>query len=274
MTLKTSTPIALVAVITLIGCGGTSKASTTQKVTASAGATLTAGAATLTIPAGALTKDTQVTLREAEPHHAGRVTRVEVEPHDALAAGHEAHLSVKVSDSNPKVKMHSGSDDSLEDVEVDDRNHHSFKTNTTTLGDWRCDLRGHLRGRPGVRRRRVRGAQRCSEDLRGGLRHRPGVRRRDLQDSRRVRDGARWYPRHLLADLRDRPRVPRRPLLGARVEAAQSGRRSDVCAPARGGPPGTRLAFFGGAVPGGRGAVPDKNLPMNQRFEQSNSAGR
>lgn len=135
MTLKTSTPIALVAVITLIGCGGSSKPSTTQLVTASAGATLTAGAATLTIPAGALTKDTQVTLREAEPQHAGRVARVEVEPHDALAAGHEAHLSVKVSDSNPKVKMHNGSDDSLEDVEVDDRNHHAFKTNMTTLGD-------------------------------------------------------------------------------------------------------------------------------------------
>ena len=79
--------------------------------------------------------DTQVTLREAEPQHAGRVERVEVEPHDALAAGHEAHLSVKVSDSNPKVRMHSGSDDSLEDVEVDDRNHHAFKTNMTTLGD-------------------------------------------------------------------------------------------------------------------------------------------
>ena len=136
MKLSTSTPIALVTALafTLIGCGG-GKPSTTQLVTASAGATLTAGAATLTIPAGALTKDTQVTLREAEPQHAGRVDRVEVEPHDALAAGQTAHLSVKVSDSNPKVKMHSGSDDSLEDVEVDDRNHHSFKTNMTTLGD-------------------------------------------------------------------------------------------------------------------------------------------
>lgn len=78
-----------------------------------------------------------MTLREADPKHTGRADRVEIEPHDALNVGPglEAHLSVKVSDSNPKVKMHSGSDDSLEDVEVDDRTHHSFKTNMTTLGD-------------------------------------------------------------------------------------------------------------------------------------------
>lgn len=140
MTFKTSNSIPVVAAmaLTLIGCGGTSaKPSTTQTVTASAGATLTAGAATLTIPAGALKSNTQVTLREADPKHTGRADRVEIEPHDALNVGPglEAHLSVKVSDSNPKVKMHSGSDDSLEDVEVDDRNHHSFKTNMTTLGD-------------------------------------------------------------------------------------------------------------------------------------------
>lgn len=139
MTFKTSSSIPLVAAmaLTLIGCGGTSKPSTTQSVTASAGATLTAGAATLTIPPGALKSNTQVTLREADPKHTGRADRVEIEPHDALNVGPglEAHLSVKVSDSNPKVKMHDGTDDSLEDVEVDDRNHHSFKTNMTTLGD-------------------------------------------------------------------------------------------------------------------------------------------
>jgi len=137
MTYQTSTPIAFVAAaLTLIGCGGTSaKPSTTQLVTASAGATLTAGAATLTLPPGALTKDTQVTLREAEPRHASRAARVEIEPHDALAAGHEARVSVKVTDSNSKVILHDGADDSLEDVEVDDRNHHSFKTSMTTLGD-------------------------------------------------------------------------------------------------------------------------------------------
>ena len=125
---------AAAAALALLGCGG-SKPSATTTVVAAQGATLTAGAATLTIPAGALTKDTAITLREADPQHANRAARVEIQPHDALAAGHEAHLSVKVSNANPKVKMHDGSDDSLEDVEVDDRNHHSFKTNMSTLGD-------------------------------------------------------------------------------------------------------------------------------------------
>jgi hypothetical protein len=128
--------VSAAAAITMIGCGSTSsRPSTTQTVTASTGATLTAGVATLTVPPGALTRDTTVTLREAEPQHASRAARVEVEPHDALAAGHEAHLSVKVSDTNPRVKMHQGADDSLEDVELADRNHHSFKTNMATLGD-------------------------------------------------------------------------------------------------------------------------------------------
>jgi len=134
MTFKT-VAFAAGTALALIGCGSGSKPSTTQAVTASQGATLTAGSATLTIPAGALTKDTQVTLREAEPNHANRAARVEIEPHDALVSGKMAHVSVRVSDDNPKVKMHSGSDDSLEDVEVDDRNHHSFKTSMNTLGD-------------------------------------------------------------------------------------------------------------------------------------------
>jgi hypothetical protein len=133
---NTSFIAAASAALALIGCGGTStKPSTTQTVNASTGATLTAGAATLTIPAGALARDTSVTLREAEPRHAGRAARVEIEPHDTLVGGHEAHLSVRVSDDNPRVKMHQGDDDSLQDVEVDDRNHHAFKTNLSALGD-------------------------------------------------------------------------------------------------------------------------------------------
>jgi hypothetical protein len=128
-----------IATLAMVGCGS-SKPSTTQTVTAAAGATLTAGAATLFIPPGALTKDTAVTLREAEPKHSTNSQRFEVEPHDALNDGvqHEAHLAVKVSDSSPggpRVKMHRGSDDALEDVEVDDRNHHSFKTDMSTLDD-------------------------------------------------------------------------------------------------------------------------------------------
>lgn len=132
------TSFVTVTVLALIGCSGSSstpRASTTRAVTAATGGTLTAGAATLSIEPGALTQDTTITLREAEPHHAGRATRIEVEPHDALTALHEAHLSVRVGDTNPVVTMHQGADDSLEDVEVDDRNHHAFKTNMTALGD-------------------------------------------------------------------------------------------------------------------------------------------
>src|SRR4051812_34160291 len=113
--------------------GGNDKASTGQTVGA-AGATLKAGAAMLTIPAGALSQDVQVTLREAEPQHQGRVVRVEVEPHGrALAV--PAVISVKVDDTNPRVTMHNGSDDSLMDTEVEDRNHHQFKTSMSQLGE-------------------------------------------------------------------------------------------------------------------------------------------
>jgi hypothetical protein len=40
-----------------------------------------------------------------------------------------------VSDSNVRVKLHLGANDSLADVEIDDRNHHSFKTHLATLDD-------------------------------------------------------------------------------------------------------------------------------------------
>lgn len=125
------------AALAASGCGSSasSRPSTTQAVSAASGGTLTAGAATLSISPGALASDTTVTLREAEPHHSGRATRIEVEPHAVLVAGHEAHVAVRVSASNPRVAMHQGSDDSLASIEVEDRNHHEFKTNMSTLGD-------------------------------------------------------------------------------------------------------------------------------------------
>jgi hypothetical protein len=118
-------------------CGGGNSGSTQQSVD-SAGATLKAGAATLTIPAGALTQSTPVTLREASPQHAGRVERVEIEPH-GLALAQPALLSVQVDDTNAKVKMH-GDDDGLVDVEVEDRNHHDYKTTMTALGNVEVEL--------------------------------------------------------------------------------------------------------------------------------------
>jgi len=124
------------ALLTFAACGG-GNASTAQKVGA-AGATLKAGAATLTIPAGALTQDTQVTLREATPEHSGRAERIEVEPHGQVLA-QPARISIHVDDSNAKVKMH-GDDDSLVDVEIEDRNHGDFKTSLSTLGSIEVEL--------------------------------------------------------------------------------------------------------------------------------------
>ncbi len=134
MKLDSGMYIVTATAIAMLGCGSSSPSSS-QLVPASSGATLTAGAATLTIPPGALTHDTNVTLREADPQHAGRTTRVEVQPHDTLAPGHVALLSVKMSDGNVRVRMHHAADDSLADVEVDDRNHHAFKTKMNMLGD-------------------------------------------------------------------------------------------------------------------------------------------
>ena len=130
--------VAAAASLTLLGCGsGTSNPSTSQTVGAS-GATLKAGVATLTIPAGALSQSTQVTLREAEPQHQGRVERVEVEPH-GLALAQPARVSVRVDDANAKVKMHDD-DDALVDVEVENRNHGEYKTSMGHFGGIEVEL--------------------------------------------------------------------------------------------------------------------------------------
>jgi len=122
----------------IAACGGSDSASSTAQI-GSAGGTLTAGSASLSIPAGALTQSTQVTLREAEPHHAGRVHRFEVEPHGQSLA-QPARLAVKVDDSNARVKMHDGTSDDLVPVEVEDRNHGSYKTSMGQLGEIEVEL--------------------------------------------------------------------------------------------------------------------------------------
>ena len=124
--------IASLALVAACG-GGNDKASTAQTVGAT-GATLRAGSAMLTIPAGALSQNVQVTLREAEPQHQGRVDRVEVEPH-GMALAQPAVVSVHVDDTNAKVSMHDGSDDSLKDTEIEDRNHGDYKTTMSSLGE-------------------------------------------------------------------------------------------------------------------------------------------
>ena len=117
----------------LVACGGASSKPSTVQTVGSAGATLTAGAATLTIPANALAQSAQVTLREAEPRHQGRSNRIEVEPR-GLSLAQPARLSVKVDDSNARVKMHDGNDD-LVSVEVEDRNRGAYKTTMTQLSE-------------------------------------------------------------------------------------------------------------------------------------------
>jgi hypothetical protein len=140
MTSKNLTLVAVFAsaALTLVGCGGAGSSGATQSTATvgAAGATLRAGQASLSIPAGALASDTQITLRETEPHHVGRVARIELEPH-GLALAQAAHLSIKLDDKNVKVKMLDDSTETehLAEVEVEDRNHHQFKTSTSQLGE-------------------------------------------------------------------------------------------------------------------------------------------
>jgi hypothetical protein len=127
--------LAAAVAIVAAGCGSTSPGTALSSQTATVGAaggTLRTGAVTVSIPAGALSDDVQVTVREAEPHHAGAVARVELEPRD-LRLGASAVVVVRVDDRNGRVKM---SDDSgnLVQVEIEDPNHHTFKTVEDRLG--------------------------------------------------------------------------------------------------------------------------------------------
>jgi len=128
----------LAAAVIFAACGGGSDRASTVQTVGAAGATLKAGAAMLTIPAGALKSDTPVTLREAEQHHQGRAERVEVEPHGTTLLV-PAELSVKVDDNNAKVKMHDGNDDPV-DTEIEDRNHGVYKTSMSSLGEVEVEL--------------------------------------------------------------------------------------------------------------------------------------
>ena len=63
---------------------------------------------------------------------------MEMEPR-GLALAKPARLSVRVDDANARVKMH-GADDNLVNVEVEDRNHGSYKTNMAQLGEVEVEL--------------------------------------------------------------------------------------------------------------------------------------
>jgi hypothetical protein len=132
--------LGLAAVLAVAACGKShdSLPSASLVVGPLGGTISTGGAATLTIPAGALATPTQITVTEAEPHHAGRTLRVEIEPH-GQAVGLPARLAVRFDDSNAKVKL---VDDSgaLHSVEVEDRNHGEYKTGMSQLGEIEVEL--------------------------------------------------------------------------------------------------------------------------------------
>lgn len=132
--------LGVAAAFALAACGKSadnSKPSATT-VVGPTGGTVSTGAATLTVPAGALAQPTQITVTEAEPHHAGNTMRVEIEPHgQALAV--PARLGMRFDDANAKVKL---VDDSgtLHSVEVEDRNHGEYKTSMDHLGEMEVEL--------------------------------------------------------------------------------------------------------------------------------------
>jgi hypothetical protein len=133
--------VVTLATLALVGCGG-AKAPQDTATVGTAGATLSAGRVTLTIPAGALGSATQITLREAEPHHAGRAVRVEIEPR-GLQLGRAANLAVQVDDSNGRVRMIDVSDDASEhlaQVEVEDHGRHAYKTAVGQLGSYEVEV--------------------------------------------------------------------------------------------------------------------------------------
>ncbi len=135
MTLKNPTLAASVAAValSLFGCGGTGSSSTPAQTSANvgvAGATLTAGSATLTIPAGAIANDTSVTLKQTEPQHGGKV-RIEIEPAE-MQLQHAAELAIEDDSPNVKMKMVDDGNQSHQ-MEIEDRNHHKFKTSMDKL---------------------------------------------------------------------------------------------------------------------------------------------
>jgi hypothetical protein len=132
--------LGIAAALAFAACGKShdnTKPSTSATV-GPAGATLSAGAATVTFPAGALAQPTPITVREAEPQHQGRTLRVEIEPH-GQALTLPARLAVRFDDSNARVKL-VDDNGTLHSVEVEDRNHGEYKTPMDHLGEIEVEL--------------------------------------------------------------------------------------------------------------------------------------
>jgi len=94
MTNTTKTTLSALFALTLAACGGSSSSS--GRMGAAGGTLTTAGGARLDVPAGALSREGEVRLREVEPGNGAKV-RVEVELPEALRLA--ARISVKAEDS-------------------------------------------------------------------------------------------------------------------------------------------------------------------------------
>jgi hypothetical protein len=134
--------LSFAAALAVAGCGKSSDSKPSASVTVNAlqDTTVTAGSASLTIPAGALPTGTVVTLRETEPNHAGGVARFEVEPHGRAMddAAKPARFSVRLDDASAKVKL--VDDHGVLQVEPEDRNHGAYKTVMSHLGEMEAEL--------------------------------------------------------------------------------------------------------------------------------------
>jgi hypothetical protein len=126
---------ALAAALTLSACGGSTAPAESTATIGAAGGTVRAGSAALSLPAGSLPSDVQITLRVSDDAGAGRVARIEVEP-AGLALAIPALLAFQVDDSNVRVRViHVEAEaEHLGRVELEDRLHHRWKTSLDRLG--------------------------------------------------------------------------------------------------------------------------------------------
>jgi hypothetical protein len=101
-TMTDTTRIALaLSLASLVAACGYGNRSTSDRIGAAGGTLATASGITLRVPAGALSRETEVRLVETQPRD-GAMAHVEVEPH-GLQLASKASLSFKVEDGNVKV---------------------------------------------------------------------------------------------------------------------------------------------------------------------------
>ncbi len=96
MTTTTRTSLSALFALALAACGGSPEATSSGRIGTAGGTLKTASGARLDIPAGALSREGEVRMREVEPRNGARV-RVEVELPEALQLA--ARISVKAEDS-------------------------------------------------------------------------------------------------------------------------------------------------------------------------------